>query len=588
MRRQGAGSPEESETGGWPAWLEALCVPRVQPSFGWLERVVLGLYSLVLAITIPFHEPWSDEAQAWLIARSSSVGEILSRRLHYEGSPGLWHVILRCLIVLHMPYGGMCWVSGAFAFAGIYVLLRYSPFPPVVRALLPFTFWMQFQYAVVARQYALTPLFVFCLCALWNRRRPWAFAVCAGLLANLSLYSLVWAGALALLWLPGYWSAADRRSRVRLAGPAGLLLAMMLLAVYTALPAPDLASLSSVPANRVTAKAPSLLERLAPPTPVPAGWASPEQMAVAPVSAASREQRSVPVAGNAFQREVIRLTHRSNGSYKEQTYAHRWSTVLHAVSAVLFSLSSFNVQALSFLIAVVVWLWSRRGLRFLLPLVLIVALGSQTSMYEHHAGLAFVALVSACWLGFSTARPQDARRSVTLVLCVLLVAVLVGQVVWSAKAVRRDIDEPYDPGRATALLLNGKSGGMRVDAYGYGVVSTMPYLAPGYFASLPFDYWIWSSNVPVAARLPVDLLGRPGIVVTEQIITGGQRLDNQLAPEITAGTVLEPNPEATLRAAGYGIAARLCGSVVMRGGVSETHCNLVWKRGAAGGGAGAG
>ena len=51
-----------------------------------------------------FHEPWFDEAQAWAIARSGSLKEILFEIPHYEGHPPLWDLILLPFAKLGAPY----------------------------------------------------------------------------------------------------------------------------------------------------------------------------------------------------------------------------------------------------------------------------------------------------------------------------------------------------------------------------------------------------------------------------------------------------------------------------------------------------
>ncbi|MDE5564974.1 MAG: hypothetical protein K2I93_07440, partial [Oscillospiraceae bacterium] len=52
---------------------------------GKAEWLALLLYVLCTAVISVFHEPFFDEAQAWQIARSASVLEILFDIPHYEG-----------------------------------------------------------------------------------------------------------------------------------------------------------------------------------------------------------------------------------------------------------------------------------------------------------------------------------------------------------------------------------------------------------------------------------------------------------------------------------------------------------------------
>ena len=52
-----------------------------------LHCIVLAAYVIVVATVMCFHEPWFDEAQAWLIARDCSWREMILERPHYEGHP---------------------------------------------------------------------------------------------------------------------------------------------------------------------------------------------------------------------------------------------------------------------------------------------------------------------------------------------------------------------------------------------------------------------------------------------------------------------------------------------------------------------
>jgi hypothetical protein len=127
----------------------------------WIESAVLAGYSVVVALGIAWHEPWADEAQAWLLARDEPFWHLMLHAIRYEGTPGLWHALLWVLTRLHVSYIGMHWVAGAFAAVGVFVLLRWSPFPLVLRLLFPFGFWLAYQNAVVARGYILFAMLAF-------------------------------------------------------------------------------------------------------------------------------------------------------------------------------------------------------------------------------------------------------------------------------------------------------------------------------------------------------------------------------------------------------------------------------------------
>ena len=71
---------------------------------GKCDVITLIIYLLGVCTVSFFHEPWFDEAQAWAIARSGSLKEILFEIPHYEGHPPLWHLILVPFAKLGAPY----------------------------------------------------------------------------------------------------------------------------------------------------------------------------------------------------------------------------------------------------------------------------------------------------------------------------------------------------------------------------------------------------------------------------------------------------------------------------------------------------
>src|ERR1700751_3133670 len=147
----------------------------------WPELLTLIAYISRLCFMIPYHEPWADEAQAWQLARSVSLSDLFRTYLRYEGSPGLWHLFLAILSRLHCNYDLMHWITAAVAVFGVALLVFFSPFPRYIRLALPFTFYLCFQYAVVARSYVLVPVLIFGVAACW-KRHPALVAVVLGLL----------------------------------------------------------------------------------------------------------------------------------------------------------------------------------------------------------------------------------------------------------------------------------------------------------------------------------------------------------------------------------------------------------------------
>jgi hypothetical protein len=208
----------------------------------WPELLAIGLFAAAVAYATPSHEPWADEAQAWQLARSLPLGVMFQHYLRYEGSPGLWHLLLWIMIRLHITYTGMHWIAGAIAVAATGVLVLKSPFPRYLKLTLPFTFFLVYQYAVVARNYVLVPPLLF-LIATWWKKRPLGLAIALGLLANVSLHAAVISGGLALAFLIERLKAKDWRKskgRRKLLESAFVVASFFAIAIWTAWPPKDI------------------------------------------------------------------------------------------------------------------------------------------------------------------------------------------------------------------------------------------------------------------------------------------------------------------------------------------------------------
>ncbi len=174
----------------------------------WLLGLAFGVYATVLALTICHHEPWADEAQAWLMARDLSPFDLFVRYLRYEGTPGLWHLILMGPAKAGLPYFSLSLISGIIAAGGILLFLTCSKIPLMPRLLLPFSFFLLYQYAVVARSYVLMPALLFAIAAIYRdrARRIWLFTLLLCLLANTNLH-----GMMITLWLAMIYALEARR-----------------------------------------------------------------------------------------------------------------------------------------------------------------------------------------------------------------------------------------------------------------------------------------------------------------------------------------------------------------------------------------
>lgn len=187
------------------------------------------------------HEAWRDEGQAWLIARDSPDLVALFRQLGYEGSPGLWHLMLYPLARLGLPFWTMATLSGAVATASAALVIFRAPFSLTERSLATFGYFMLYRYNVVARSYVLSVLLLLLVAQAYpNRlRRPVTYGLLVGVLANTNVHSALIALALGVAYIIEVLHRPEGRSH-RCVAFSGPLVIGLALALYQMLPPPDL------------------------------------------------------------------------------------------------------------------------------------------------------------------------------------------------------------------------------------------------------------------------------------------------------------------------------------------------------------
>ena len=199
-------------------------------------RVVLALtFVLYCAAVINgavHHEPWWDEAQAWLIARDTPLPELFTRGVRYEGHPPLWYLVLAVPAKLGLPYGFLN-VAGVLGGMATTLLLLYG-FPRVplyIRVLAPFTLFIVFQYTVVARSYVLLGALLLLAARMDAQRhaRPGLYALVLILMSNASVHGFAIACGLAFLFLIDSLRRGTARGRAFLLAAAAFILHALLL-----------------------------------------------------------------------------------------------------------------------------------------------------------------------------------------------------------------------------------------------------------------------------------------------------------------------------------------------------------------------
>ena len=477
---------------------------------GFSIALALMGYLVAVALMVPRHEPWADEAQAWQIARSVGFFDLFRNAIHYEGSPGLWHGLLWVLVRLHVSYAGMHWYSALIAFCGVCLAVRYAPFPLPVRLLLPFTYFMVYQYSIIARSYILVAPLLFGMAMLWPRRleQPIPLAILISLLANTCAHGIVMALGVCCVLLLEYkndWRESPRKGHRLIA--VLIVAAGIGFAVWCFLPPRDA---DWVRASSKLLKQP--LPQIASLVPEKFHWVT----------------RLAPAA-----------------------------QILIGMSARVVHVLGFGVSEPAFLI-LPVWMftverWYReRRLRYLIPIAMLTGFCLVTRFDFYHAGLVWLLSLFLWWITW----PKDTSDMRHPIVVACLALFLMTQIVWAGLAVRYDVTHAYSPDSAAAPYLQRYLDDGRLVDLAIPPASTGrdgEYFAVGlepYFAREPLHnararYWIW----------------RPADEMREEYLRDTQRREVVVLLEKFGEDEKATDEDRRLRALGYRQRSSICGRI---------------------------
>lgn len=159
--------------------------------------VVFLLLTLLIGIN---HEPWVDEAQSWIIARDANCLEIIWNIARYEGSFPLWHLTLRLFTNFGLDYEHLYIVPILISAIGLIVFLTKVEAPKFVKILLPFSYYIFYQYTVVARSYSYLLLAFSFLAITYKKRleKTLKYILTLGFFSLISMHGMIIAAILGM------------------------------------------------------------------------------------------------------------------------------------------------------------------------------------------------------------------------------------------------------------------------------------------------------------------------------------------------------------------------------------------------------
>lgn len=205
---------------------------------GWLW-LVFALFIVISFYGLKQHQPWRDEAQAWLIVRDLSVVEVI-QQMPYEGTPPLWHFIILPLAKSGLPYESMLYLHYFLGISLVCLFLFFSPLPKIIKLIVPFNYYFIFEYIIIARNYNLTALILFLIAILYTKRwdKPILYGGLIFLLAWTNVHSLALAGTLFILLCYDLWLKNKNKEKIKKSFWSGFILASLGLisAIFIMLP----------------------------------------------------------------------------------------------------------------------------------------------------------------------------------------------------------------------------------------------------------------------------------------------------------------------------------------------------------------
>lgn len=180
-----------------------------------LNIIILLTFIMIIIFVGANHEPWADEAQSWLIARDASVTEILCTIERYEGTPPLWHLLLKFLIKLGYQYEYLYLISVFFSSLGIGLFLFKLNVPTPIKILFPFSYFILYEYTVKTRSYCLIVPILVLIASIYKDREKKIilYNVLLGILATISLHAALISGILYLFEIFDitYWIINEKK-----------------------------------------------------------------------------------------------------------------------------------------------------------------------------------------------------------------------------------------------------------------------------------------------------------------------------------------------------------------------------------------
>ena len=136
-------------------------------------------------ILLLHHEPWRDEARAWILAKNLSIKDLFITS-KFDGHPILWHLILMPFAKLGFPYITIQIINLIICTIAAYIFYFKIKINDIAKTLILFGAPFIYVYPVIARNYSLALLFIILISLFYTSRfkHPYIYTILICLLLN--------------------------------------------------------------------------------------------------------------------------------------------------------------------------------------------------------------------------------------------------------------------------------------------------------------------------------------------------------------------------------------------------------------------
>ena len=162
-----------------------------------IKIIIFLLYMTFNIYLMIEHEPWRDEAHAWLMAKNLSIKDLFLVS-KYDGHPILWHLLLMPFAKLGFPYITLSIINIIICFIAAYIFYFKIEINDIIKTIIMFGAPFIYVYTVIARNYCLILLFCVLVAYIYKDRykKPYKYTLLLCLLLNTP--TIAWGLSIAL------------------------------------------------------------------------------------------------------------------------------------------------------------------------------------------------------------------------------------------------------------------------------------------------------------------------------------------------------------------------------------------------------